>query len=285
MVRLTVTQAMVDGLQFLDRHEQGNKLDLVESEETVPLPMLTAGKPISHVEVIELSKKLRRAMDSSEKDTASEPPACHLDDLLRGSQVYIEPPKPKPELSSGYKALMARLREDEEARAYERMINPPLASETFAQRFPYATPNVFFTDATGSTAVSGGAKDEDDDVTYADINRQIALIINILVSIVACSAALWMIASHWSTPARLALSMAGSLIVAVAEVAVYAGYLRRLTEAKVKERKKVEVKEIIKTWVIGGGEDWRGREDIVDVKLVKGKKTERNDGMRKRKPG
>lgn len=29
--------------------------------------------------------------------TAAEPPSYHLDDLLRGSKVYIEPSKPKAE--------------------------------------------------------------------------------------------------------------------------------------------------------------------------------------------
>ncbi len=89
-------------------------------------------------------------------------------------------------------------------------------------------------------------------MTYADINRQLTLIINILVSIVACSVAIWMASSHWSTPKRLGLSLAGSLLVGVAEVVVYAGYLRRLEEARRQGRKKVEKKEILKTWVIGG---------------------------------
>ena len=95
---------------------------------------------------------------------------------------------------------------------------------------------------------------EDEEMTYADVNRQVALIINVLVSIVACGVALWMAARHWSVPSRLGLSMGGGGLVGVAEVAIYAGYLRRLTEAKQKEKKKTEKKEVFETWVIGRSE-------------------------------
>lgn len=143
---------------------------------------------------------------------------------------------------------MARLRREEESRAYERMINPPLPMESFEQRFRNSSNARLFS---GDQA----QVDEDDEVTYADINRQMALIFNILVSIVACSIALWLIASRWSTPSRLALSMGGSIVVAVAETVIYAGYLRRVKEARAKGKKQVEIKEIIKTWVIGNDED------------------------------
>lgn len=142
---------------------------------------------------------------------------------------------------------MARLRREEEARAYERMTNPQATRESFAQRFPKSPYADLFPAATQ-------AIDDEDEITYADINRQIALILNILVSIVACSVAIWLAASHWSTPKRLGLSMTGSGIVAVAEVVVYAGYLRRLKEAKEKGKNEVETKEIIKSWVISRAE-------------------------------
>lgn len=141
---------------------------------------------------------------------------------------------------------MARLRQEEEARAYERMINPLPPTETFADRFPSAVnAKIFLTGRQEDV-------DEDDEVTYADIDRQMALIINILVSIVACSVAIWMVSGHWSTPKRLGLSMGGSGMVGVGEIVVYAGYIRRLKEARKKGQKQVEIKEIIKTWVIGG---------------------------------
>ena len=143
---------------------------------------------------------------------------------------------------------MARLRREEETRAYERMINPPTPAETFAQRYPTSSNSKLF------SATTQADIDEDDQVTYLDINRQMALIINILISIVACSVAIWLAARHWSTPTRLGLSMGGSGMIGVAEAVVYAGYLRRLKEAREKGKKEIEIKKIIKTWVISSEE-------------------------------
>jgi len=166
---------------------------------------------------------------------------------------------------------MARLRREEEDRAYERMTNPPLPTETFSQRFPKSSHANLFPQTHEDTG-------EDDEITYADINRQMALIINILVSIVACSVAIWLAARHWSTPSRLGLSMGGSGAVAVAEAVVYAGYLRRLKEAREKGKKEVEVKEIIKTWVIGRDE----KIDKQDAAAIMSRKLG-NENLRKRK--
>jgi hypothetical protein len=147
---------------------------------------------------------------------------------------------------------MARLRQEEEGRAYERMINPPLKLESFSQQFPNVPHAKLFPSDPQADA-------EEDEITYADINRQVALIINIAISIVACAVAFWMAARHWSTPRRLGLSMGGSTMIGVAEIVVYAGYLRRVKEAKAKDKKKVEVKEIMNTWVIEGNGQVSGK--------------------------
>lgn len=140
---------------------------------------------------------------------------------------------------------MRQLRQEEEARAYERMTNPLPPRETFADRFASGPSPALFTTTQKEI-------DEDDDITYSDINRQLALIINILVSIVACSVAIWMASRHWSTPSRLGFSMGGSVLVGVGEVVVYAGYIQRMKDAREKSKKQKEVKKIISTWVIGG---------------------------------
>ncbi|CAD6443104.1 a3ed1b55-7719-480b-8297-f2176f8e3d39 [Sclerotinia trifoliorum] len=195
------------------------------------------GNPISHGQIIDLWRDIKKQNISS----------LTLELLLRGSRVYVPPPVPKAEPTSEYKALMARLRREEEARTYERMINPPPPMETFAQIFPSASAAHAF-----SANFSEPGNSEDDDVTYADIDRQIAVIFNVIVSIVACAFGLWMAARWWSTPARLALSMSGSLLVGIAEVVVYMGYIRRVGEAKGQAKKLLEVKEVMKTWVVGG---------------------------------
>lgn len=140
---------------------------------------------------------------------------------------------------------MARLREEEERRAYERMINPLPTTGQFAQGFP--TTNSF-----NQHMYSEAMPPEVDEATFSDINRQMTLIINVLVTIIACSAGIWITAWHWPTPARLALSMVGSGVVAVAEVVIYFGYIKRLSDAKTKEAHKKESKQIVETWVFDG---------------------------------
>jgi hypothetical protein len=167
---------------------------------------------------------------------------------------------------------MARLRREEEDRAYERMINPPLPTATLSQRFASPQPHLFPT--------SQEDIGEEDAISYADINRQMALIINILVSIIACSVAIWLAARHWSTPSRLGLSMGGSGAVAVAEAVVYAGYIRRLKEARDKGKKEVEVKEIIRSWVIGRQEEITDHKDTASITA----KASRDDTIRRRRP-
>ena len=169
---------------------------------------------------------------------------------------------------------MARLHREEENRIYERMTNP-LPTETFTQRFPNSAHNNLFN--TSSTDAV-----EEDEISYADINRQMALIINILISIVACSWALWLVARHWSTPSRLGLSMGGSGMIGIAEVVIYAGYLRRLKEAREKGKKEVELKEIVKTWVIGGDE---GISSVDKPRLIESKQSHgENIRMRRARP-
>lgn len=150
---------------------------------------------------------------------------------------------------------MARLRREEEARSYERMTNPPPPMETFAQRFPMSSAAHAFP--------SYQEPEPEDEVTYADISRQMAMIANVLLSILACAGAIWVAARWWSTPARLALSMSGSLLVGIAEVVVYGGYIRRVSEAKGKEKSVQEIKEVVRTWVVGGGEEEEPEESVL----------------------
>jgi hypothetical protein len=148
---------------------------------------------------------------------------------------------------------MARLRREEEERFYHRLTHPAPPMETFAQRFPLSS-------AAHAFASSQQTFDAEDEVTFDEVKRQMTLIINVLISIICCSVAIWKVAKWWSTPPRLALSLGGSLLVAIAEVVIYMGYIRRVGESKDKERSLGEVKEVLRTWVIGG-EDEDGHPD------------------------
>ncbi|CAK4031721.1 related to ATP-dependent RNA helicase chl1 [Lecanosticta acicola] len=244
MLRLTVTLAAKVAIdEYLRlRREQSGSFTPSTPEKDDRLSHAAVGSPIDHHDLIDVSKFL--VQNGKTDDAAKE---WRLDTLLKGAAVYQPPPPPRPEPTPEYKALMQRLREEEERRQYERMINPPPKPEAFSQRFPGA----------GSTFGSGidlghNTADQVDEVTYADVNRQMILIINVLVSIICTSVAVWMAARRWSVPERLGLSFSSSTVVAVAEVAIYLGYIRRIKDAKVTERKSIETKEIVDTWVIDG---------------------------------
>lgn len=175
---------------------------------------------------------------------------------------------------------MARLRAEEESRVYERMINaPPTFIETFQQRAP-GTNSAAIAFSSTSDYIPSHDLPSTDEATFADINRQMALIINVLVSVVCCSAALWMVARWWSTPARLALSLGGSLVVAVAECAIYWGYVYRVQSAKEKEKGVKEIKEVVSTWEVGGD---NGDTKVTVLKLLTTANEDLPKGVRKRR--
>ncbi|KAG9598940.1 hypothetical protein KCU77_g4019, partial [Aureobasidium melanogenum] len=239
MVLLTLTPAAKSAVELYSQLSD-QKHDDTLSDPSLSEP--TVGAPVSHAQLIQVARSLRESCLPNKND-------FRLDALLKGANIYVPPPKPKPQpvcqtptlTSSGlpvltcfhqtaeYTALMARLRREEENIAYQRLVNPTSSVPDPSRIRP---------------------EDEDDEVTYTDVNRQLALIINVLVSIIACSVAIWIAARHWSVPQRMALSMFGSGAVAIAEVAIYMGYLRRIKDAKQTEGKKVETKQVVETWVI-----------------------------------
>jgi hypothetical protein len=150
--------------------------------------------------------------------------------------------------------------------------------ETFSQIFPSASAAHAFSSNHQPTSNS-----EEDELTYADVNRQMTLIFNVLISIVCCAAAIWIAARWWSTPARLALSMSGSMLVGVAEVVVYSGYIRKVGEAKGKEKGIKEVKEVVRTWVVGGQDDTDMGESSEKSVLIQSKEDKNNSQAHNRK--
>ncbi|KFZ19502.1 hypothetical protein V502_03614 [Pseudogymnoascus sp. VKM F-4520 (FW-2644)] len=223
------------------------------------------GNPISHLQIVALSRQLKSINAIS----------YHLDALLRGSHVYIPPPPPKPTQTPEYKALMARLRRHAEEREYVRLTKAAPASETYSRNLPATSPAFAFASTEAYIEAS-----PDDEITYDDVNRQLTLILNVVISIIACSAALWMVSKWWSTPARLALSFTGSLVVAVAEVGVYFGYIRKVKESVMEEKAVKEVRELVDTWVASPSDNNTiHAEDVKETTLLKGKD---NEAVRRR---
>jgi TMEM199 family protein len=94
MVLLTMTAAIVEALEKLESQsiptestEHGVKTGAQDAAREPSLSGPSIGKPISHGQVIDISKQLKNRGDYP----------CHLDTLLRGSRVYVPPPPSKPE--------------------------------------------------------------------------------------------------------------------------------------------------------------------------------------------
>ncbi|KAG9499204.1 hypothetical protein J7337_010023 [Fusarium musae] len=268
MVLLTMTSSILEALSLVEATETPQIEDHDETEEqesqqptqepTLDDPKL--GNPISHGQIVDLWKELKAQGNSN----------FTLEQLLRGGSVYIPPPPPKPEPSPEYKALMARLRREEEARSYERMINPPPQHETFKDHFPSITAS--FAAANRPTSASDFG---DDDVAMEEVHKQITLIINFLVSIAGVAGTLWVTARWWSLPARMFLTMGGSILVALAEVVVYNAYIWKMDQGRKKHGKVKEVREVVESWVLGKDED--------EKSVLIREKDRTEDGVRKRK--
>ncbi|KAI1210109.1 endoplasmic reticulum-based factor for assembly of V-ATPase-domain-containing protein [Annulohypoxylon truncatum] len=258
MVLLTMTPSIVEALNRLgdtniDDIPSGNENSPNSkgySEPSLRDPEL--GRPISHGQIIDTWKCLKNKHDDATK----------LEELLRGAMVYIPPPPPKPEPTDEYKALMARLRHEEEERSYERMLKKAPPKESFARRFPDAPMAHSFAEVNRPTKSS----DLGDDIENGDVQKQITLVINFLLSIFGAGAALWIAARWWSVPARLFLSLGGSIVVAIAEVTVYSAYTWRMAEGEKIQNKKREVKQIVQTWVIGEDDnDKKGHDEPLTI--------------------
>jgi hypothetical protein len=159
------------------------------------------------------------------------------------------------------------------------MLKAPPTRETFAQRFPTA-PMTMADSFAEANKPSRKSDMGDDSISHGDIQKQVTLIVNFLVSIAGCAAAIWMCAQWWSTTARLFLTLFGTIVVAVCEVAVYSAYSWRMEEGDRKQRDMKEVKQIVQTWVIGD-DDNTNKEGYEPI-LVQPKQYDADTSLRKR---
>lgn len=92
MVNLVITPAIKTALDEVNRLQlEGFSEDLF-SGQTLP-PNFAVGSPIGHDEVIAISRLLK----THDKKKGIESVLFRLEDLLRGSRVFLEPSKPKAE--------------------------------------------------------------------------------------------------------------------------------------------------------------------------------------------
>ncbi|AJS35466.1 Vph2p [Saccharomyces cerevisiae YJM1248] len=93
---------------------------------------------------------------------------------------------------------------------------------------------------------------EDDELTPSQINKlikeQVTTVFNVLVSVISVVVAIWYwtgSSTNFPVHVRLLLCLFFGILVLVADVAVYNSYLKKLEEAKVKEKTKVEKKKVL----------------------------------------
>lgn len=176
--------------------------------ENTTLPT-SPGSPVSHRTLIQLSKCI---------------PNVTLDALLRGTKVYVPPPPPKAEPSEEYKALMARLHADQERREYKALLEKR--------------------EAESQQALSGQTSEETQKEEKDDISP--SLIFNMLLSVVMCAWVAFYLTRWWPNDGiRVLVSLGTAVVVGVAEVTVYAAYLRKVEDSRSKEKRKRERKEFI----------------------------------------
>ena len=140
-----------------------------------------------------------------------------LNTLLHNTRPYITPPPPPPTPSPEYLALKARLLAEQEQWEYDCLL-PNTATKS----------PLFLAFEVGSDDISP------------------SLVLNILLSIVLCALVAFHLTRFWTNDGlRVLTALAGGLVVGVAEVVVYTGYLRKKAEAKDKENRKKERKMVI----------------------------------------
>ncbi|KAF4814557.1 hypothetical protein CGCTS75_v013310 [Colletotrichum tropicale] len=293
MVRLTMSPSIVEGLQKLAEARPGMddaKVHEVKTDDAEQTPEPTpasgtedntstpeepsldepaVGNPITHSQVLDLWRNLKQERVDG----------FSLETLLRGAKVYIPPPPPKPEPSDEYKALMARLRREEEERTYQRMLKQPSRMEAFSQQFPNASSRAHvFAEVNRPMRESDNG---DDEVTFGDVQKQVIVILNFLLSVVGVGATIWIAARWWSLTSRIFLTMGGCIVVLIAEVAVYSGYVWRMTEAKASRKEPKEIREVMQTWVVGHDE----KTSDGDTVLLDTKMQDTDEGIRRRLKG
>ncbi|PGH18686.1 hypothetical protein AJ80_04434 [Polytolypa hystricis UAMH7299] len=287
MVLLTITPAIASALEHLDASSR--------SELSLPAPHVHSS--ISHTQLIALSRRLRSLpsqataeVNSSNKPSGTGLPtnngSFRLESLLRGTKPYIPPQPPKPEPTPEYLALKAKLLAAAEASKYNSLLHPPSSSRhgpspIFSSSLS-ASPFADTPHHTSPYSLSNG--DPSSRESYDDDPISPSLVINILVSIIFTGFSVYWATSHFripdfltfssserpsypgsisSQPARVFISLFFGLLVGVAEVVVYAAYLRKVSVAKKREGRIVERKEVIGE--VGGRFDGQDGSDAVVV--------------------
>ncbi|QKX56529.1 uncharacterized protein TRUGW13939_03634 [Talaromyces rugulosus] len=244
MVLLITTPTIVAALHALSPFAR-DQLNLAQTPPEI-------GAPISHDEVVSLARAFASPQqdenDIKEKVKENGGKRYTLNELLRGSDVYTPPAAKKAEPTPEYLALKKRLQALAEEQAYNQLIAPSSSYNSYK-------PSPIFT------------SQEEAESTADNDPLSPSFVLNVFLSILLCGFATFWALKNFQTPAFMTLGtkqkpVAGSaahsepvfvlismfvgLLVGVAEVVVYAAYLRKVAQAKAKEKSFKERKDVVK---------------------------------------
>lgn len=160
-------------------------------------------------------------------------PTNTLLDLIKITKLYIpsknvgNEQQPKtPEFIKSMEKLRLQAKENE----YQKLINPSQQFETLYETKPQSEVSIH--------------------QQTKELKSHITTIFNIIISVCSVVYAIW----YWTESSwglkdswRVLLCLFFGVLVLVAEVVVYMGYLNKIDEARIKERSKVEVKKVVRT--------------------------------------
>lgn len=159
-------------------------------------------------------------------------PTSSLIELVRTTKMHIpnkNETQQKPK-SKEYIQLMERLRREQKEKEFKDLVSPKQQYETL-----YDTR-------------------DDETISPAQMNKELksnlTTIVNILISVGSVVYAIWYWTdSSWGLPNsyRVLLCLFFGVLVLVAEVVVYMGYINKIEAARTKEKNKKEIKKVIKT--------------------------------------
>ncbi|OBA19099.1 hypothetical protein METBIDRAFT_80041 [Metschnikowia bicuspidata var. bicuspidata NRRL YB-4993] len=164
-------------------------------------------------------------------------PRASMLELLQTTQLVILDKNPrnenetKPEL---FVKLMEDLRLRNKEEEYQKLVNPsPTLNTLYEQKYhdePFNSVR-----------------------QHKETKTHITTMFNILISVASVVYAIW----YWTDSSwgirdsyRVLLCIFFGILILVAEVVVYMGYLRRIEEAKIKERNKKELKKVVRSFTV-----------------------------------
>ncbi|XRM38176.1 hypothetical protein ABZX51_001609 [Aspergillus tubingensis] len=296
MVLLTTTPSILSAIEALPP----------TSRHDISLPdTLNLEDPISHDQLIKIARYFRQkpTTDSSSSIDRSKT----LNSLLRGTKVYVPPPPKKPEPSPEYLALKARLLAAAETDAYNRMTSTSsFTSSGFfppSSRTPASTKPSIFTSSTPTLeALHNKHNPNNDDDNETDPLTP-GLVLNIFLSVLITGFSVYWalrsfrspemlvstVARVWSgkgtgqgvsESVKVLVSLGAAVVVGVAEVMIYAIYLRKVEVARGRERRVKERKVVVGSERVGGGKSKESGEGGDKEEVIWGRGV--NGGLRRR---